>query len=257
MSRYIGPRLRILRRLGKLRGLTRKKPFRRVVRTRGRLEGKVIPPGQHGLTKLFKTRPFDSSESNYLIRLKVKQRLRYNYGITEKQLIRYVKKAKRSKESTGQVLLQMLEMRLDNIVFRLNMAPTIVAARQLINHGHIRVNNKKVDIPSYMCKPKDVISVAMKPSSLRLVNKNLQEYSEKMRFYKKRLEKTLAYILFKLELSTNMTDALEMIQAGKVQINNRKVKVPNYICSSKDTLSVLTTKGAPRKIKLADYLRTV
>lgn len=257
MSRYIGPRLRILRRLGKLRGLTRKKPFRRVVRTRGRLEGKVIPPGQHGLTKLFKTRPFDSSESDYLIRLKVKQRLRYNYGITEKQLIRYVKKAKRSKESTGQVLLQMLEMRLDNIVFRLNMAPTIVAARQLINHGHIRVNNKKVDIPSYMCKPKDVISVAMKPSSLRLVNKNLQEYSEKMRFYKKRLEKTLAYILFKLELSTSMTDALEMIQAGKVQINNRKVKVPNYICSSKDTLSVLTTKGAPRKIKLADYLRTV
>lgn len=257
MSRYIGPRLRILRRLGKLRGLTRKKPFRRVVRTRGRLEGKVIPPGQHGLTKLFKTRPFDSSESNYLIRLKVKQRLRYNYGITEKQLIRYVKKAKRSKESTGQVLLQMLEMRLDNIVFRLNMAPTIVAARQLINHGHIRVNNKKVDIPSYMCKPKDVISVAMKPSSLRLVNKNLQEYSEKMRFYKKRLEKTLAYILFKLELSSSMTDALEMIQAGKVQINNRKVKVPNYICSPKDTLSVLTTKGTPRKIKLADYLRAV
>jgi len=257
MSRYIGPRLRILRRLGKLRGLTRKKPFRRVVRTRGRLEGKVIPPGQHGLTKLFKSRPFGSSESNYLIRLKVKQRLRYNYGITEKQLIRYVKKAKRSKESTGQVLLQMLEMRLDNIVFRLNMAPTIVAARQLINHGHIRVNNKKVDIPSYMCKPKDVISVAMKPSSLRLVNKNLQEYSEKMRFYKKRLEKTLAYVLFKLELSTSMTDALEMIQAGKVQINNRKVKVPNYICSPKDTLSVLTTKGTPRKIKLSDYLRAV
>lgn len=258
MSRYIGPRLRILRRLGKLRGLTRKKPFRRVVRSRGRLEGKVIPPGQHGLTKLFKTRPFDSSESDYLIRLKVKQRLRYNYGITEKQLIRYVKKAKRSKESTGQVLLQLLEMRLDNIVFRLNMAPTIVAARQLINHGHIRVNHKKVDIPSYMCKPKDVISVAMKSSSLRLVNKNLQEYSEKMRFYKKRLEKTLAYILFKLELSSSMTEALEMINAGKVQINNRKIKIPNYICSPKDTLSVVTNKGgAPRKVKLADYLRAI
>lgn len=218
----------------------------------------MIPPGQHGLTKLFKTRPFDSSESDYLIRLKVKQRLRYNYGITEKQLINYVRKAKRSKESTGQVLLQLLEMRLDNIVFRLNMAPTIVAARQLINHGHIRVNNKKVNIPSYMCKQQDVISVAMKSSSLKLVNKNLQEYSEKMRFYKKRLEKTLAFILFKLEIVPTMTAALDCINAGKVQINNRKVKVPNYICSSKDTLSIFVDKGAaPKKIKLADYLRSL
>ena len=258
MSRYVGPRLRILRRIGKLRGFTRKKPFRRVVRGRGRFEGKVIPPGQHGLTKLFKTRPFDSSESDYLIRLKVKQRLRYNYGITEKQLIKYVRKAKRSKESTGQVLLQLLEMRLDNIVFRLNMAPTIVAARQIINHGHIRVNNKKVNIPSYMCKPKDVISVSMKTSSLKLVNKNLQEYSEKMRFYKKRLEKTLAFILFKLEIVSTMTAGLELIQAGKVQINNRKIKVPNYICNPKDTLSIFTTKGTtPRKIRLADYLKSL
>jgi small subunit ribosomal protein S4 len=258
MSRYVGPRLRILRRIGKLRGFTRKKPFRRVVLGRGRFEGKIIPPGQHGLTKLFKTRPFDSSESDYLIRLKVKQRLRYNYGITEKQLINYVRKAKRSKESTGQVLLQLLEMRLDNIVFRLNMAPTIVAARQLINHGHIRVNEKKVTIPSYTCKPKDVISVAMKPSSLKLVKKNLQEYSEKMRFYKKRLEKTLAYILFKTEVTASMTESLTLINSGKVQVNNRRAKLPNYICSSKDTISVLTEKGKPaRKIKLADHLRTV
>ena len=93
MSRYRGPRLRIIRRIGKLRGFTRKKPFRRSFRGRGALEGKVIPPGQHGLTKLFKTRPFDSSESDYLIRLKVKQRLRYNYGISEKQLVNYVKQA--------------------------------------------------------------------------------------------------------------------------------------------------------------------
>nr|BBE24871.1 30S ribosomal protein S4 [Raphidocelis subcapitata] len=258
MSRYVGPRLRILRRIGKLRGFSRKKPFRRVVRGRGRFEGKVIPPGQHGLTKLFKTRPFDSSESDYLIRLKVKQRLRYNYGISEKQLIKYVRKAKKTKESTGQVLLQLLEMRLDNIVFRLNMAPTIVAARQLISHGHICVNEKKVNIPSYTCRPKDVISVSMKQSSLKLVKKNLQEYSEKMSFYKKRLEKTLAYILFKLEISPSMTEALNLINMGKVQINNRKVTMPNYICTPKDTLSVLTEKGtSPRKIKLSDYLRTV
>ena len=94
MSRYLGPRLRIIRRIGKLRGFTRKKPFRRVFRGFGRSKGKVIPPGQHGLTKLLKTRPYDSSESDYLIRLKVKQRLRFNYGLTERQLVNYVRKAK-------------------------------------------------------------------------------------------------------------------------------------------------------------------
>jgi small subunit ribosomal protein S4 len=205
MSRYLGPRLRIVRRIGKLRGFTRKKPFRRAFRGKGALEGKVLPPGQHGLTKLFKSRPFDSSESDYLIRLKVKQRLRYNYGITEKQLVRYVRQAKKMKESTGQVLLQFLEMRLDNIVFRLNMAPTIVAARQIINHGHIRVNNQKVNIPSYMCRPKDVISVSMKETSLKLIHRNLQEYYKKMRFYKKGLEKTLAYVLYKRNVTSSIT----------------------------------------------------
>nr|YP_009184747.1 ribosomal protein S4 [Oogamochlamys gigantea]ALO62819.1 ribosomal protein S4 [Oogamochlamys gigantea] len=211
MSRYLGPRLKIIRRIGKLRGFTRKKPFRRVFRGRGPFGGKVIPPGQHGLVKLFKTRPYDSSESDYLIRLKVKQRLRFNYGLTERQLVNYVRKAKKIKESTGQVLLQFLEMRLDNVVFRLNMAPTIVAARQLINHGHIRINNKKVNIPSYMCKPKDIISVAMKQKSLKLINKNLQDYYKRMRFYKKRLEKTLAFILFRLKIVKNMSTALQLV----------------------------------------------
>jgi small subunit ribosomal protein S4 len=246
MARYIGPKLRIIRRIGKLRGLTRKKPFRRVFR------GKVIPPGQHGLVKLFKTRPYDSCESDYLIRLKVKQRLRFNYGLTERQLVNYVRKAKKNKEATGQVLLQLLEMRLDNIVFRLNMAPTIVAARQLISHGHIRVNNKKVNIPSYMCKPKDVISVAMKEKSLRLVNKNLSEYYKRMRFYKKRLEKTIAFVLFKLKLVPNMASALQLINQGSLKINNKRVRTPNYICNSRDVLSITTAQGV-RRIKLADF----
>lgn len=247
MSRYVGPRLRIIRRLGKLRGFTRKKPFRRSFRGKGPLRGKVIPPGQHGLTKLFKSKP-----SDYLIRLKVKQRLRYNYGINEKQLIRYVRKAKRMKESTGQVLLQLLEMRLDNVVFRLNMAPTIVAARQIISHGHIRVNNKKVNVPSYMCKPKDVIAVAMKQSSLKLIHKNLQNYYKRMSFHQKRLEKTLAYILFKLKIVKSMNQSLQFINEGKIILNNRKVNTPNYICNSKDTLSILTEQGI-RKIPLNEY----
>nr|BBQ09609.1 ribosomal protein S4 [Volvocales sp. NrCl902] len=172
MGRFVGPKLKIVRRIGKLRGFTRKKPFRRVFRGKGPFQGKVIPPGQHGLVRLMKTHPYDSAESNYLIRLKVKQRIRFNYGITERQLVNYVRKAKRIKEvATGMVLFQFLEMRLDNIVFRLNMAPTIQAARQLINHEHIRVNNKKVTICSYTCQPKDVISVAMKKQSLRLVHR--------------------------------------------------------------------------------------
>jgi small subunit ribosomal protein S4 len=249
MARYIGPKLRIIRRIGKLRGFTRKKPFRRVYRGRGPLKGKVIPPGQHGLVKLFKTRPYDSCESDYLIRLKVKQRLRYNYGLTERQLVNYVKKAKKFKESTGIVLLQLLEMRLDNIVFRLNMAPTIIAARQLISHGHIRVNNKKVNIPSYMCKPKDVISVAMKEKSLRLVHKNLNEYYSRMRFYKKRLEKTIAYILFKLKVVPNMGSALQLINSGAVKMNNKRVRTPNYLCKERDVLSVTTQTGT-RQFKL-------
>ena len=253
MSRYLGPRLRIVRRIGKLRGFTRKKPFRRAFRGKGALEGKVLPPGQHGLTKLFKSRPFDSSESDYLIRLKVKQRLRYNYGISEKQLVRYVRQAKKMKESTGQVLLQFLEMRLDNIVFRLNMAPTIVAARQIISHGHIRVNNQKVNIASYMCKPKDVISVAMKEKSLKLVHRNLQEYYKKMRFYKKGLEKTLAYVLYKRNVTSSITNSLQLINQGNVQVNNRKVLLPNYICNSRDTISVKTEKGI-RKFKLNEAL---
>jgi small subunit ribosomal protein S4 len=251
MSRYVGPRLRVVRRIGKLRGFTRKKPFRRVFRGKGPLKGKVIPPGQHGLTKLFKTRPYDSTESDYLIRLKVKQRLRFNYGLTERQLVNYVRKAKKIKESTGQVLLQFLEMRLDNIVFRLNMAPTIPAARQLICHGHIRVNGKKVNIPSYACKPKDVISVAMKQKSLKLVNRNLQDYYKRMRFYKKRLEKTLAFVLFKMKVVPTIAMAVQLITQGNVRINNRFTKTPNYICKAKDAISVKTVNGV-KKLNLKD-----
>jgi len=259
MSRYLGPRVKIIRRIGKLRGFTRKKPFRRIFRMRlpsGLVKNLIIPPGQHGLVKIFKTRPYGSSESDYLIRLKVKQRLRFNYGLTERQLVNYVRKAKKIKESTGQVLLQFLEMRLDNIVFRLNMAPTIVAARQLINHGHIRVNNKKVNIPSYMCKPKDIISVAMKQKSLKLVNKNLQNYYKRMRFYKTRLQRTLAFILVKLKIVKNMAMALQVINKGILKVNNKKVPKPNWICTAKDSISFKTKKGY-RQIKLKNYFSSL
>jgi|Transcript_71395 small subunit ribosomal protein S4 len=149
MSRYRGPRLRIVRRLGELPGLTRK-----IARNQTR-------PGQHGAV--------DAKPSEFGIRLQEKQKLRYNYGLTERQLLRYVRQAKRTKGSTGETLLQLLEMRLDNLVFRLGMAPTIVAARQLVNHGHVTVNNQVVDIPSYACKPKEVIGVRDRKASRKLV----------------------------------------------------------------------------------------
>ncbi|MBE9169418.1 30S ribosomal protein S4 [Pleurocapsales cyanobacterium LEGE 06147] len=154
MSRYRGPRLRVVRRLGELPGLTRKSPR------------KSYPPGQHGQAR--------KKRSEYAIRLEEKQKLRYNYGVTEKQLIRYVRKARRATGSTGQSLLQQLEMRLDNTVFRLGMAGTIPAARQLVNHGHITVNGTVVNIASYQCRPGDVIAVRNREQSRQLVETNMQ-----------------------------------------------------------------------------------
>ncbi len=154
MSRYRGPRLRIVRRLGELPGLTRKSPRR------------AYPPGQHGQTR--------KKKSEYAIRLEEKQKLRYNYGLSERQLLRYVRKARRATGSTGLVLLQLLEMRLDNTVFRMGIAPTIPSARQLVNHGHVCVNGRVVDIPSYNCKPGDVITVRDRDASRKLVQQNLE-----------------------------------------------------------------------------------
>jgi small subunit ribosomal protein S4 len=94
--------------------------------------------------------------------------------VSERQLLRYVRKARRATGSTGQSLLQLLEMRLDNTVFRLGMAGTIPGARQLVNHGHITVNGKVVDIPSYQCRPGDVIGVRDRDRSRGLVQANMQ-----------------------------------------------------------------------------------
>ena len=147
MSRYLNAKIRIVRRLGPLPGLTKK------ITTRTRY------PGQHD------RKPGASSE--YAIRLDEKQKLKYNYGISEKQLYNYIKKARKMTGSTGILLLQMLEMRLDNIVFRLGFATTMPESRQLVNHGHILVNGQSVSIASFQCKKGDVITV--KPKSKTLI----------------------------------------------------------------------------------------
>nr|QYB21917.1 ribosomal protein S4 [Papuacedrus papuana] len=151
MSRYRGPRLKIINRLKTLPGLSKKTP-NRIEKTRKK-HFKPLKP------------------SKYPVRLKEKQRLRFHYGLPERQLLQYVRIARRAKGSTGQVLLQLLEMRLDNILFRLGMALTIPEARQLVNHRHILVNDRIVDIPSYRCKPQDLISIKKK-QGLR-INKNI------------------------------------------------------------------------------------
>lgn len=148
MARYRGPRLRIIRRLGELPGFTTK--------TTDRQNPPGVPKGS--VASQIKL-------SQYGRRLQEKQKLRYHFGLNERQLMNYVKKARSLKGPTGELLIGLLEMRLDNILYRLGLVPTITAARQFINHGHVLVNKNKVDIASYQCQPKDVISIKDKKQS--------------------------------------------------------------------------------------------
>nr|AVM82810.1 ribosomal protein S4 [Pyrostegia venusta] len=152
MSRYRGPRFKKIRRLGALPGLTNKSP-----------------KAGSDLRK----QPRSGKKSGYSIRLEEKQKLRFHYGLTERQLLKYVRIARKAKGATGPVLLQLLEMRLDNILFRLGMASTIPAARQLVNHRHILVNGRIVDIPSYRCKPRDIITAKDEQKSRTLIQNSL------------------------------------------------------------------------------------
>lgn len=152
MSRYTGPRLRVMRALGVvLPGLSRKSPDRR-----------PYPPGQHGDKR--RSRP-----SDYGIQLKEKQKLRYNYGLNERQMRRLVKEARSAKLATGDKLLELLERRLDNVVFRAGFAPTIPAARQLVTHRHFSVNGRTVNIPSYRVRPGDKIQVRERSRKVEVI----------------------------------------------------------------------------------------
>jgi small subunit ribosomal protein S4 len=157
MSRYRGPKLRITRRLGTLPGLTQKQ------------SKKKDRPGQHG-----KSSEGKKKITEYGVRLEEKQKLKFNYGLTETQLYRYIKEARRQNGVTGLILMQLLEMRLDSICFNLGFASTMAAARQLVNHGHIRVNGKPVNIPSFQCRINDIIGIKQKPSSKSLIETNIK-----------------------------------------------------------------------------------
>ena len=158
MSRYRGPKLKISRRLGILPGLTTKKST------------KINRPGKDGNINADTGKKL----TEYGVRLEEKQKLKFNYGLTETQLYRYIKEARRRQGVTGLILLQLLEMRLDTICFTLGYAKSIAQARQLVNHGHITVNKKVVDIPSFQCRLNDIIGVKEKNSSKTLVENNMK-----------------------------------------------------------------------------------
>ena len=134
MARYRGSRVKVIRRLGPLPGFTTKENLRNSL---------------------------DNSKqiSQYGFHLQEKQKLRYHYGVSEHELIKYVKQSRKKKGNTGDVLLELLEMRLDNIIFKAGLVSTISAARQLVSHGHVLINGKKVTIPSFSCSLFDKILV--------------------------------------------------------------------------------------------------
>jgi small subunit ribosomal protein S4 len=165
MARYTGPRLRVCRALGTaLPGLTNR-PMK---------EGHSLPPGQHGARRRGKS-------SDYKVRLVEKQKLRYHYGILETQFRRYVTKASRMRGAAGVNLVTLLESRLDSVVWRLGIAATIPAARQLVVHGHVLIDGKRVDRPSAQVTAGQVVSICEKSRTKPFMQLALEQGLQRVR----------------------------------------------------------------------------
>ena len=156
MARYTGPRCRLSRREGVNLGLKK----------RWSLDKRETIPGQHGTRR--------SKLSNYGLQLREKQKAKRIYGLLEKQFRNYYLKASGAKGVTGTVLLQMLECRLDNVVYQLGFAITRAQGRQMVSHGLVRVNGRKVDVPSYQVRASDVITFNDKEATRKYIAKNLE-----------------------------------------------------------------------------------
>ncbi len=157
MARYTGPQSKISRRFGvPIFGPSKA------------LERKNYGPGQHG------PKGSRRKQSEYAIALAEKQKLRYQYGLMERQFRRYFQTALTRRGITGEILLQLLETRLDNVVFRLGFANSRAAARQLVSHGHVMVNGRKVDISSFNVRPGDRVTIKDRPSSRSLASRFLE-----------------------------------------------------------------------------------
>ena len=160
MARYTGPKTKIARKFGEA-----------IFGDDKNFEKRNYPPGQHGNNRR------RGKKSEYAIQLAEKQKAKYTYGILERQFRNMFKRATASKGITGEVLLQLCESRLDNVVFRMGIAPSRSAARQLVSHRHILVNGEKVNIPSYQLKPGDTVGVREKSKSLQAIENSLANAS--------------------------------------------------------------------------------
>lgn len=156
MARYTGPKTKIARKFGEA-----------IFGDDKAFEKRNYPPGQHGSSKR------RAKKSEYAVQLMEKQKAKYTYGILERQFRNLFEKANRSKGVTGEVLLQLCESRLDNVVYRMGIAPSRRGARQLVSHRHITVNGDIVNIPSYLLKAGDVVGVREKSKSLGVIDSSL------------------------------------------------------------------------------------
>ena len=200
MSRYTGPSYKKARRVGFSISETGKELARR-----------PYGPGQHGADRKGKL-------SNYGIQLQEKQKIRFMYGVNEKQFKKIFEQARKMKGVLGEDFLKLLESRLDNLVYRIGFATTRRGARQLVNHGHITVNGKKVDIPSYTCKPGDVIAMKEDDRDLVIVKSSLEALAKRVEFVTYD-EKNMAGTFVRLPERSELNDQID--EALVVEFYNR------------------------------------
>jgi small subunit ribosomal protein S4 len=193
MARYTGPSYKQARRVGFSVGETGKELSRR-----------PYGPGQHGQDRKGKL-------SDYGTQLKEKQKVRFMYGLNERQFRKTFEEAAKMQGIHGTNFLRLLESRLDNLAYRIGFATTRRGARQLVNHGHVTVNGKKVDIPSYRCKPGDVISLKDDDKNLKVVTESLSKVSKRVEFItydEGKMEATYVRYPERNELNADVNEAL-------------------------------------------------
>jgi small subunit ribosomal protein S4 len=194
MARYTGPSTRIARKFGEA-----------IFGDDKAFEKRNYPPGQHGMAKK------RGKKSEYAIQLMEKQKAKYSYGILEKQFRNLFEKASASKGVTGEILLQLCEARLDNVVFRMGIAPSRRGARQIVSHRHVTVNGENVNIPSYHLKAGDVVGVREKSKSIEAIGRSLSNSShsyEWITWNNDKMEGTFVSVPARLQIPENIKEQL-------------------------------------------------
>jgi small subunit ribosomal protein S4 len=194
MARYTGPSTKIARKFGEA-----------IFGDDKAFEKRNYPPGQHGMAKK------RGKKSEYAVQLMEKQKAKYTYGILEKQFRNLFEKASASKGVTGEILLQLCEARLDNVVYRMGIASSRRAARQIVSHRHITVNGELVNIPSYHLKPGDKVAVREKSKSLESIERSLSNSSqvyEWITWNKDTKEGTFVTVPERLQIPENIKEQL-------------------------------------------------